>query len=135
LIGLNDEPATSGMGFLLSCLARIENQDALLSEEEARRDGVRKELNRLTSLREKIVEHETQKGELERKIREAENSLQNAEAALSAAQDKANAEASANGVRQRITSAYSRLMSRLRSTMLLTVEILKGISCRILGCP
>jgi DNA sulfur modification protein DndD len=114
LIGLNDEPATLGMGFLLSCLERIENQDALLSEEEARRDGVRKELNRLTSFREKIVEHETQKGELKRRIREAEDSLQNAEAAISAAQDKADAEASANGVRRRITSAYSRLISRLQ---------------------
>ena len=47
-------------------------------------------------------------------MREAENSLHNAEATISAAKEKVSAEDSANGVRQRITSAYSRLMSRLQ---------------------
>ena len=47
-------------------------------------------------------------------MREAENSLHSAEATISAAKEKVSAEDSANGVRQRITSAYSRLMSRLQ---------------------
>ena len=115
LLGINDESAAGGWNFLSGCLERMERQDSLILEQEEERAVVRLELNRLSSFRDKIVERNTQRTDTEQKIRDAEIALQNAEATLNEAKEKAAEEARANGVRQRIVNAYSGLMSRFQS--------------------
>lgn len=114
LFGLDDETPSECSGFLYSCVERMERLDELISRQEEEREAARRELIRLDGFREKIVERSTQRASAERRIREAEAALHNAENAILTAQRKVEAEASKNAVRQRIVNAYMRLMSRLQ---------------------
>jgi DNA sulfur modification protein DndD len=114
LLGLSDEEPFESRKYLYSCVERMESQDELISQQNAEREATKKELNRLTVFREKIVERSPHRAETEHKIRQAEEALQSAEAAISLAQQKNSAEADANDVRQRIVQAYFGLMFRLK---------------------
>jgi hypothetical protein len=92
----------------------MERQDDRVSQQEAENEAIRRELNRLTAFREKIVERTTQRADVERRIQGAEAALQDAEVRIAEARRNLAAEVSANAVRQRIVDAYSRLLSRLQ---------------------
>jgi hypothetical protein len=112
--GIADGSASESVAFLERCATRLQEEDELLSEEQRKREAIRGELAALNLLRDKIVQLSTRRSEIESRIKAAEAAIENAETTLAEATEKARLECEANELRQRISRAYSTVLSRLQ---------------------
>jgi energy-coupling factor transporter ATP-binding protein EcfA2 len=114
LFGPTDDPDSPARRYLHRCVERMARRDEFTSDREETRRSLRRDLNNLTSLREKVIELNTRRLGEERAIAEAESAILAAGSRLADARQKASEEEKLNQIRRRIVQAYSGVMSRLQ---------------------